>query len=468
MPMNPIKLLVPILLLAQGVFAQHFTPTVDRRTELLGIVFRLAGSSEYSSNALEKYSADIDEHFANFRKHEVVQMAKLLRQRCGIGYDAVMSLAVNIEIGDGLRLCDDVSRSSLDHRWTLPDARRFVRLLDDFYTKSDFDIFFTNHEAFYRTAQQNLMRLLMRVDAAWFKQFFGTDNGLSFKIIICLTHSGSFGEHLIKRTGNSTIYAIVGTQSTDSLKNPIYKPATLGVVIHEFCHSFCNPIVDEHYSAMMSKAQEFFRIHSKLLCSRDFCSDKIMLNETFVRACVIRYYRSIGAPAEKIDRMIAMERNSGFLWIDNLMTQINLYEQDRISFPTLSSYMPHVVSSFNQLSARSINDSIMAKSSEVISSSIVNRARNVDPGTEQIVLTFSTPMNTNAFGLSSSTNRKGVMPRVAGKKMYWDENNPAQLVIPVKLEPNTRYSMEFPAHLFLNKDLAPLSKTFSLTFKTAR
>ena len=57
---------------------------VDRRVELIAIIFKLAGSEEFSPTHLPQYSADIDRFFGPQRNHEAVTLARGLRDRYGV------------------------------------------------------------------------------------------------------------------------------------------------------------------------------------------------------------------------------------------------------------------------------------------------------------------------------------------------------------------------------------------------
>ena len=44
-------------------------PAVEKNTELLSIVFRLAGRQEYSSKQFKLYTDRIDQHFEQYKNH---------------------------------------------------------------------------------------------------------------------------------------------------------------------------------------------------------------------------------------------------------------------------------------------------------------------------------------------------------------------------------------------------------------
>src|SRR5438046_508909 len=77
------------------------SPKVDPRVELLSIVFRLAGNSEYNMSPLKTYTADIDSYFSPYKEHPAVVLARKLASERDVGFDTVMNLAVHLspEIG---------------------------------------------------------------------------------------------------------------------------------------------------------------------------------------------------------------------------------------------------------------------------------------------------------------------------------------------------------------------------------
>ena len=77
--------------------SQPIPISVDRRVELIGIVFRLAGNPEYKQCRIRSYATDIERHFCDFDRHPVVEMATRLRNTRRMSCDGPMSLAVHID-----------------------------------------------------------------------------------------------------------------------------------------------------------------------------------------------------------------------------------------------------------------------------------------------------------------------------------------------------------------------------------
>jgi uncharacterized protein DUF4932 len=67
---------------------------VDPRIELLSLVFRVAGNPEYNQGRIASYNADVDRQFSKFRDHPAVALARELRQKSAVSYDAGMNLGI--------------------------------------------------------------------------------------------------------------------------------------------------------------------------------------------------------------------------------------------------------------------------------------------------------------------------------------------------------------------------------------
>ncbi len=88
--MKNIKLIFTVIIfigvLSSALFAQtprQNTPKsnaprvgVDRRIELLAIIWRLAGSPSFNQGTLQPYVTEIDKHFAPHRNHAAVSIAR--------------------------------------------------------------------------------------------------------------------------------------------------------------------------------------------------------------------------------------------------------------------------------------------------------------------------------------------------------------------------------------------------------
>lgn len=69
---------------------------MNENVELMSILARMAGYPEYKMDMAGQYIKDMDEHFKSQTKHPAVQYMKELRNKYGISFDAVMSMAIHL------------------------------------------------------------------------------------------------------------------------------------------------------------------------------------------------------------------------------------------------------------------------------------------------------------------------------------------------------------------------------------
>ena len=451
-------------------FSQNntLTPTVDERTELLGVVFRLSEADEYVNNTLTVYSKEIDECFANFKNHDVVKFAKKVRAKRGVSYDAVMSMAINIEITDSIRFLPNASIDNLDSRWGVKNAKTFIKYLNQFYRESNFHQFYRNQSRIYSIATENFNYLLKELDLQWFENFYGVKTNGSFKIIVSLTNRGYYGPKITHNDRSENIYAIMGIWETDSLRNPIFPKSVLNVLVHELNHSFCNFLVDIHYPYIQKEVEQLYNLNSSLFNDQAYGNPKTVMYEMLVRACVIKYFQNKTIDYQEFNTFIADEKNNGFLWIDKLVDWLDIYEKNRDKYPTLASFMPEVTRKIKELSFEQVKSDYEACFvAKIVSSNIPNGAINVDPSTNYIVVKFNVPMSTTNNGASWGKKGKKYYPkRENGRNPFWNKETKMEWNFPINLKPNSTYSISFPAEFFVDEKGYPMKETYYLDFKT--
>src|SRR3569623_24918 len=98
MSMKRIFILLLKIFALQQASSQTLIPQVDKRLEMMSIVFRLAGNREYNDKDASKYVSHIQSHFDQFQSDSLIAFAKFLHEEYGVSYDAVMSMAVNLKL----------------------------------------------------------------------------------------------------------------------------------------------------------------------------------------------------------------------------------------------------------------------------------------------------------------------------------------------------------------------------------
>ena len=465
--MKKIAILTMLLVVSSFTFAQkiELNAKVDERCELLSTILRLAGAEEYVTHEIPIYVDNLDKYFEPYKNHEIVDYCKMYRENYGIGYDAPMSLAIHLQIIDGkISLIPNVKENSLDSRWNKDYLTRFIELLNDFYTTTKFHDFFIQQSDFVEKVEQTATEYFKKINMEWYQQFFGEIPEGTFNLVISLSNgNNNYGPKVSYLDGKEDLYSIT-ICAIDSLNNPYFSDRwALNLIIHEFCHSFCNPLIFENYDKMKKKADELYKIKQDVFNRQAYGDSQTMLCEILVRSCVIKYMAE-HFPIDP-ERYFSNEKSNGFIWIKELYNSLLNYEQNRDKYPTLKSYMPEIVKVQNGL-----NPQKMVKEQEKLMpvmsiANIKNNQQDVDAKSiTQIVVKFSRKMTTGVNGSTYGTKGKECFPEVIGAK--WNEETKTEWVLEVKLEPNKEYSIAFPAQWFLSEDGVNAKNTVYLDFKT--
>jgi len=341
--------------MAARMNAQALETGTDQRVELLSIIFRLAGSPEYSHGAIPGYEAAIDAHFKQFREHEAVRLARELRRRDGVAYDAVMSLAVHVTNIETLaeRVPLDRPGILLDKRWHGGQARRFLEAARRFVAETRYLEFVQSQKPLYEIAGRRLKGFVdSALDQAWFGRFFGTQAGARFIIVPGLVNGNSnYGAKFRGADGGEEMYAILGVWSVDSAGAPAFGPMVTTVLVHEFVHSHTNPLIDAHGRELDAAAAKIFGPVAEAMRAQAYGEPRVVLYETLVRGCVARYLLAHGGePAAR--RAIEADTQDSFFWAQEVYDLLGEYERERAAYPTLESFMPKLIDYFKGLGPR--------------------------------------------------------------------------------------------------------------------
>ena len=171
--------------------AQTIEPEVNENVELMSILARMAGYPEYKMDMAGQYIKDMDEHFKSQTKHPAVQYMKELRNKYGISFDAVMSMAIHLNNLSGTFSLIDEEVPTLEKRWDKVNKTEFLTQLGNFYKDSRFNDFFNAHKTLYEKGldayRKNVIKYL---DTSWYSAFYGKEPQEIFSVIIGFCNGG--------------------------------------------------------------------------------------------------------------------------------------------------------------------------------------------------------------------------------------------------------------------------------------
>ncbi len=339
----------------QDILSYYPLPTVDKRTELLSIVFRLAGNFEYNDDVYRSYVSDIHGHFDKFKDHPLIAFATEMRDKNGVSFDAVQAMAIHLEQPPSLNPLVPFSSKVPERRWGQENALKFAGLLKQFYSDAKCEDFFNAQEGVYKTAKERFMPVYKALEVTWYKQYYGEQPEGSLNIIIGLgLGGGNYGPKVVYPNGSEALYAIMGTWSIDSNNKPSYTVENcLPTLIHEFNHSYVNSLIKKHEEAFEGAGTKLFGLVKAGMGSQHYTSWQTMMNESLVRASVIRYLLKHNPDGKEARSQLISDFGRGFFWMKGLVETLGVYEKNRDQYPTLESYLPVLAEFYNGVAIES-------------------------------------------------------------------------------------------------------------------
>lgn len=438
-------------------------PKVDKRVELLSIVFRLAGNEEYNATYFKKYTDKVESHFKQYKDHETIKFARELREKKGISYETVVNMAIILD--DSLNPIIDLS-TTLPEKWSKDESIKFVRLLKKFNKEAKCEEFFNDNEALFQEVAARFRLPYEKLDLNWFHTFYGNNADENFTIIIspgCGAHN--YGTFYILPDAKKEVFAIMGTSKVDESGMPVYEQDEyLQTIIHEFNHSFVNQLLAKHRGSFEESGKGIYKaVEYEMSRQQAYGNWGIMLNEALVRASVIKYFIDHGASESEIQMMLNIESNKGFVWIKGLVAELKKYDNQRDTYPTLESYMPNLSNAYKTYEDKI--SQIDAQRPKVESlTEFANNDTSVNSQIKTITINLDRALSGKDYSADYGSKGKPAFPKF-GEIYYTNDNK--SVVMEVQLIPNQEYQFILTGRNFKTPEGMPL-KTYEVNFKTTK
>lgn len=442
--------------------ARPFTVSVDPRVELMSILFRLAGNGEYNQGRVPSYVQDVESHFGRFRDHPAVKLARQLREKQRIGFNAPMGLAVHVT--DAVSLQERIPLSplpdSMDSRWTPAAAREFLALARQFVAETDFKGFLDKHGPLYQATVQRMQGTLdQQGHLEWFDRFFGPRKGADFHVILGMLNGGpSYGAGLRRPDGQEDLYSVVGVWMVDSQGQPTFPPEVVPTVVHEFTHSYTNALVDQFAKELKGPGEKIFLYVAAEMRRQAYPDWKIMMYESLNRACGLRYLLATEGPAA-MQKQAQQESARSFYWVGELAEVLGEYDAQPRKYSDLAQFFPRIIAFFDDY-AKNADTKLGAvkekkekqlqewreKGPRIVTMTPANGAQDVDPSLKAIVVTFDRPMRDKSWAVVTLGSREQV-PKGTGPVGY--DAARKVFTMPVELQPGKEYRFGLNAEQYL-------------------
>ena len=440
-------------------------PKVDKRIELLSIVFKLAGNKEYNNSPFKLYIDKINNHFEPYKDHELIKFATELRQQRGVSYDAVMAMAIHLD--ENLNPRVEFSDKFPESRWGKKNAEQFVKLLKEFYEDAHCEEFFNSNKDMYKEIGRRFQPIYDELDLSWYSSFYGKEPSEEFKINIgAVNGGGNYGGAVTPSSGKKEIYAIIGTWRVDSIGMPVFmKEGYFSTLVHEFNHSFVNRLTDLNEEALRENGESIFAKVKDVMAPQAYNNWKTVLNEALVRAAVIKYMKDHNFDSTIISRETGQQLSRGFIWIKDLVEELEKYDQNRNVYPTLESYIPQIIKAYS-IYANNMDkylEDINNERPKVVSiNEIANGDANVDVTLKTITVNFDKPLLGRGYSINYGDKGKDAFPKIE-KVVYANDNK--TLILTLNLENNKEYQLVLTGRAFQSANGIGIDD-YEINFKT--
>lgn len=352
--MKKIMILLAFFIAFLCTKAQSVVPQVNENVELMSILSRIAGFPEYHMDIAGQYIKDMDNYFKDNTDHPAVQYMKGLRNKYGISFDAVMSMAVHLDNQNGTFSLIDEDSTTLEKRWKNVDKDEFLSYLNSFYKDTKFHEFFNAHKGLYeRGIKAYVDSVINHFDANWYSDFYGNEAQETFSVIIGFCNGGgNYGVNRQIKGQKKEVFAIVGYY-VDKEDTPMYSKEYLPTLIHEFNHSFINYFLDEnkypeHVKELEPAASDLFKSAQWSMSKQAYNSWKTMINESLVRASVICYMLDKEYKPEEIKNELLDQVQRNFRWMPELVCLLRKYEKKQSKYDNFENFYPNIIDFFKE------------------------------------------------------------------------------------------------------------------------
>lgn len=378
---------------------------VDPRVEFLAAVARNAGFEEYRApQSASPYAERVDALLKPHLGHPAFDRMRAIRKERGLSYDAVMSLAVHVTDPPALeeRVDFAAAPANLDRRLVPDETRALLVQLRSLASACGWAEFWGREQPIREAGAARLAAAVAKHDlVGWQERALGVKPGADYVLVAgLLAGENNYGVGVDFPGGRTPeIRPVIGCGRWDAAGMPMYPPTDglTGLVAHELCHSFVNPVVDRHLDELRPVGERLFAISGERMRAQAYGDWKTTMYETLVRACTVRCLVEL-VGAESAAMRAQNDAARGFLWVPALADALAQPLRDHPAGQSLDTLVPLIVTTLEREAGRIERED--AKRPKLVSSVPAEGARDVTPGPIEIVLRFDRAMVPDSYSVT--------------------------------------------------------------------
>ena len=308
--------------------------SVDPRIELLSAV-QLLSDYPLLTRSDFQYKREMLNYFSPYKSHPAVTKFKEMSEE-GFAYDAPPTAMLYLSDPPELKVVTPFTDYIIGRAGGRVDLESFIEALRDFAIKSNFMEFFNAHKDFYAILIQGTKANLDDYDIVGaLEDFYGISKN-SYNIITSPLQSNAYGPSIEREPSKYDIYSIM----------PGFQ---LWVVLHEFGHSFVNPITAK-YRDEVNKYSKLFEPVKEIMIKNAHGEWEICVNEHIIQAVVAKVLEKLVGQQVLADVILSDTVEGGYVYVRGIYELLNVYENNRDKYPTFEDFYPEILNYFSEIS----------------------------------------------------------------------------------------------------------------------
>jgi hypothetical protein len=258
--------------------------------------------------------------------------------------DYLIAFLVQVDNAPNARLTDNIDQSyyiNFSKKKDIEEARKNAKLflegLNGFYREVNFGQYMTDSKLYYDKAIEEVKKALPNQDFITLMEKFYKKKFDNYALIPSLTIPKSMGfginYTLNKKTNIFNVFSAFDFQvfkDTNNLDMGFNNPERLRELsVHEFGHSFVNPVVGKLPDSVFKKTEKFFEPLKSRMAEQGYNTWKVCLYEHFVRAGEIFIAEKMGNKAEVEKLKSWYETDRQFKYIPLILPELAKFEKGK-------------------------------------------------------------------------------------------------------------------------------------------
>ena len=329
--------------------------SIDSRIELLSIVLKLSGYGNLYKGRINDttspYLQAVENYFGKYTEHDSIRYFHHLNHH--ISGDLPVAIALYLSEPPDLELrtpFDSMIKSRVKDN---SELTQYVTALRKFALDSNFGEFFNTHNNYYTSLLVSPKKSILDANPLkTLEDYFGWGQPVYFVIFAPLLKTIAFGPRVNWANGKLEPYCVFPAFGVNENGLITFKEgkALQNRILHEFGHSFINPLVDQYKDELSKYARLTQSVIYKTKANYG-AEWHISVYEHLVRAVTTRLtYHQFGEEAG--EKEMEAHKDQGFIYIHAICERLKTYEKERETYPNFANFFPQLVNTFKLLSEK--------------------------------------------------------------------------------------------------------------------